>query len=141
MRGYSLIELGLVIAIVAILAGFAITSFGNTGETRDASMVQSAQASLQSIVSQGSVRQDVKPVNLQPAAVITAIQSSFGQGQNVTFTSSGGAGGTQYTMTIQNNRSATFQVTPTGDVSLIGINKFYHYQVDKSNAVWTIQKM
>lgn len=139
--GFNMIELGLVMAILGILAAFAMVSFGNTGEKRDATMVQSAQASLQSIVSQGAVRMDTRPDQLSPSAVLMAVQATVGQSGSsnagVHFSNSGN----QYVMTIDNSRrSATFDIASNGDVRLIGLNNFPNYTVDRSNAIWTIKK-
>jgi prepilin-type N-terminal cleavage/methylation domain-containing protein len=140
--GYNLIELGMVIAVVSILAAFALISFGNTGEQRDAQMVMSAQASLQSIVSQGAVRMDLRPDQLPSAAVLMAVQSAVSQNgaanNGVSFTGNGN----QFTMTISgSNRGATFEISNTGDVRLIGLNNFANYTVDTTNAIWTIKKI
>ncbi len=140
-RGYTLIELAVVIAVLGILTAFAVVSFGNTGERRDATMVQAAQANLQSIISQGSVRMDTRPDQLPANMVLTAIQMAVGEqgasNQRVRFTSAGN----QYTMSLdESSRSATFDVTNTGDVRLIGLNNFPNYVVDRTNAVWTIRK-
>lgn len=141
-RGFTLMELCMVIALIALVSAFAIISFGNTGERRDATMVQAAQANLQTIISQGAVRMDIRPDQLPSNMVLTAIQSSIGEsGANnsgVRFTATGN---NSYTMTItSSNRSATFDVSNTGDVRLIGLNNFTSYVVDRSNAVWTIRK-
>jgi prepilin-type N-terminal cleavage/methylation domain-containing protein len=140
--GYNLIELGMVIAVVSVLAAFALISFGNTGEQRDAQMVMSAQASLQSIVSQGAVRMDRRPDQLPSAAVLMAVQSAVSQNgaanNGVSFTGNGN----QFTMTISgSNRGATFEISNTGDVRLIGLNNFANYTVDMTNAIWTIKKI
>jgi prepilin-type N-terminal cleavage/methylation domain-containing protein len=140
-KGFTLIELAMVIAVMAILSAFALVSFGNSGEKRDATMVQSAQASLQSIVSQGAVRMDTRPDQLPPNAVLMAVQAIVGQSgtgnSGVLFTNNG----SQYTMTINgSSRSATFDISSTGDVRLIGLNNFPNYTVDKSSAIWTIKK-
>lgn len=140
-RGFTLIELAMVIAVIAILSAFALVSFGNTGETRDATMVQSAQASLQALISQGAVRMDKKPYDLDEKSVLTAIRATAGElsatkNRDVTFTSNAPK---QYTMTIgSSRRSAVFEVSTTGDVKLKALNNFQHYQVDPSNGI--IQK-
>lgn len=141
--GFSMVELAIVIVLMAILSAFAIVSFGGAGEARDASMVQSAQASLQALVSQGAVRQDVRPDSLPTNAVLTAIQATVNQkaggiDQGVTFST---PGTNQFTMTIKNSkRSATFRTTANGDVELFALNGFQNYSKDTSNAIPTIKK-
>jgi prepilin-type N-terminal cleavage/methylation domain-containing protein len=140
-RGFTLVEVALVIAVIAILAAFALVSFSNTGETRDASMVQSSQAALQSLISQGAARMDVKPSELDANMVLTAIRANVGEKQDgsssrgVTFTATSGAT-PQYTMIIASSqRSAVFEVSTTGDVKLKTLNNFQHYQVDQNGII------
>ncbi|HEY9746449.1 MAG TPA: prepilin-type N-terminal cleavage/methylation domain-containing protein [Oculatellaceae cyanobacterium] len=138
-QGFSLVELTMVIAIVLILAAFAVVSFGNTDEVRDASMVQSAQASLQSLISQGAVRMDKKPYDMakeDALAILTAIQANVGEGsgkdQGVKFSL---AGDRQFGMTIGDKRGAVFEVLQSGDVRLKSLSNFPNYMVDPNNGV------
>lgn len=136
-----MIELGMIMMVISMLAAFALLSFGNTGEQRDASMVMSAQANLQSIVSQGAVRLDRRPDQLPTSAVLMAVQATVGQtntdSRGITFTGTGN----QFTMTINGtSRAATFEISNTGDVRLIGLSNFSNYVVDKTNEIWTIKK-
>lgn len=129
-RGFTLIELAVTIAVIAILAAFAVTSFGNSSEVRDAAMVQSAQAALQSVVSQGSARMDLPPDQLNSASVLNALRASFNTNgatnSSVQFTASGN----NYVMTIPSaGRTATFSIGASGDVNLSGLNNFTTYQV------------
>ena len=143
--GFTLIELALVMAVIGILTAFAVLSFGSKQEYRDAATVQSAQGSLQSIVSQGSIRMDQRPSDLNANAVLTALQTVLNQ--NGTSSDNGitaSVNGGTYTITIgkgANARSATFQIDSTsGDVQLTAINNFTMYVVDKSKTPWTIKK-
>lgn len=130
--GYTLLELALILAVIGILAAFGVTSLGNLAEERDARMVQSAQASLQSIVSQGSARMDVTPRVLrdtQANAILGAIQDVMGENANssVTFLRSGG----RFVMRITpSGREAIFEITNTGDVQLTDLRKFTVYEVE-----------
>lgn len=133
-KGYTMVELAMIILIIGMLAAFGVVSMNGLGEQRDASMVQSAQASLQSIVSQGAARLDVTPKELRDnhsAQILLAIQSAIGQnGSNnggVTFANSGGT----FTMTIDSSgRQASFSVSNSGDVNLVDLKKFTVYKVD-----------
>jgi prepilin-type N-terminal cleavage/methylation domain-containing protein len=123
--GYTLVEVAMVIAILALLGSFAIISFGNAGEQRDAAMIQSAQASLQSIISQGAVRMDMRPDDLattNPAAVINAVNavigSANGQNRGVTFR----ANQYPYRMTIASTGSWVEYVVQNGDVLISQIS-------------------
>jgi hypothetical protein len=140
--GITMIEVAMVIAVLLTLAAFAFVSFGTRGESSDAGLVQSAQASLQSIVSQGALRMDTRPDRLPPDAVLIAVQSALGEsgGSNagVRFTNSGN----QYVMTIdRSRRSAIFDIAANGDVRLVGLNNFPNYTVDRSHDVWSIKKI
>jgi prepilin-type N-terminal cleavage/methylation domain-containing protein len=140
--GFTFVELALVIAVLAVLSTFAIASFANGDEIRDASMVQAAQGSLQSIVSQGSIRMDQRPDQLDSGAILTAFRTVLGQSSATSSSSvQASVNGGIYTVTIPaRNRSATFQVASNGDVMLIGLNNFPSYTVDKSSSPWSIKK-
>jgi type II secretory pathway pseudopilin PulG len=130
-RGYTVLELVMIILIVAVLAAYSWTSFQGTDEARDAAMVQSAQAALQSIVSQGSARSDLPPDQLQPGNVLNALNASFsttGNGSSVKFSLSG----SDFLMSIPNNgrnRSARFHIGANGDVNLLNLSNFTDYTV------------
>lgn len=145
-RGYTLIELAMIIGIMGMLAMFGVMSFGGLNEKRDAQMVETVQADLQSIVSQGMTRMDVNATQLMStysANVLTAVQAVIGQnGGNdlgITITNAGN----QYTMTItKSQRTATYSVSNTGDVNLVSISpNFTGYCVDtNSGPIATIHK-
>ena len=134
LKGYSITELAMILAIIAMLAAFGLVSMSGMGEQRDASMVQSAQASLQSIVSQGATRLDVSPKELRDnhsAQILLAIQSAVaetaGGGGGVTFVNSGG----KFTMTITSSgRQASFIISDNGDVNVKDLSKFSDYKVN-----------
>lgn len=129
-----MVELAMIMVIIAMLAGFGVVSWGNLAEQRDASMVQSAQADLQSIVSQGSARMDVSPKDLRDKysqQILLAIQAAVSDNQNsnsrVLFTNSGG----NFTMLIQSSgRQASFAITNSGDVNLTQLSNFTVYKVN-----------
>lgn len=130
--GYSLLELGLIIGVMAVLSCFALVSFGNMGEERDAKMVQAAQASLQSIVSEGAARLDMRPADFgddQFQAVLLAAQASIGQrtGTNSSSVQLSRAG-RNYTLTIASTgRQAVFSLSTSGNVDLIRVDNFGSY--------------
>lgn len=125
-RGVTLIELGVVIALIAIFAGFATTMYQGSSETRDAKMVQAAQAKLQAIVSQASVRLDLSPTQLTQGTnaqnVLNALRVAVNQDaggsthNGVSFQLSGN----NFQLSIPSSgRGAQYQVTGTGDVQLV----------------------
>lgn len=130
--GYTIMELAMIIAIVGILSAFAMVSFGNLGEERDAKMVQAAQAALQSIVSEGAARLDIRPADFgddQFQAVLLAAQASIGQRVG---TNSGevllSRSGRTYTLRItKSGRQAVFNLTTTGNVNLSRVDNFGSY--------------
>jgi prepilin-type N-terminal cleavage/methylation domain-containing protein len=130
--GFALVELVLTIAVIAILAAFTVTSFGDSSEVRDAALVQSAQAALQSIVAQGSARMAMTPATLRDSysgSVLNALKASFNTTgttyTSVQFTPSGN----DFIMTIPSSgRSATYSISTSGDVTLSGLSNFTTYE-------------
>lgn len=153
--GITVVEWAFVGCLLLIVLAFAIVSFGNGGESSDASLVQSAQESLQAIISQGAIRMDTRPDQLPPSAVLIAVQSAMEEGGNAAHPSTGSGSsethktqapgnanqkvhfnnvGNQYVMVIDHSRrSATFTVAANGDVRLVGLNNFPNYRVDGNN--------
>lgn len=134
VKGYTLIELAMVIAIVGVLTAFGLVSFGNMDEQRDASMVQSVQASLQSIVSQGAARLDIRPADFQNAQLDAVLMAAQGlvarQAANnpVNITRSGRT----FTLTIPSSgRGAQYAVDANGNVNLVpnSLQNFATYTV------------
>jgi hypothetical protein len=139
--GINFIEIALAIAVVAVLSAFAMVSFGVLNEERDAEMVISAQTTLQSSVTQGATRLDIRPAEFTAdhyEMVLTAARASIGQ--------KGGKHGdarlvrndTRFTLTIPSTgRSAEFQVDPNGTVRLVSIGKFSpdKYKIDPAAGI------
>ncbi len=139
VKGFTLIELGVVIAIVAILAAFAAVSFSGKGEREAAVMVQSVQNTLQSIVTQGSARMDVNPANLNHQAILVAASATLNQqnGSNISLAISG----SNFVLRILKPqfRTATYEINNMGMVSLNDLTNFQNYQKD-SNDPASIEK-
>jgi prepilin-type N-terminal cleavage/methylation domain-containing protein len=130
--GFTIIETSVAIAILALLAAFVVTSFAGTDETRDAKMIQSAQASLQTVVAQGAARLDVTPRELRVGslgAVLLAAQEYIGQ-QNTRHNgvSLQQAGGEIVLNIESSNRQGTFAIQDNGDVTLQGVSNFSQYE-------------
>ncbi|MEM0950727.1 MAG: prepilin-type N-terminal cleavage/methylation domain-containing protein [Cyanobacteria bacterium P01_H01_bin.74] len=131
--GYSLIELALTIAILVILSTFAYVSFGDTQEARDARLVQSTQAVLQTVVTQGTARLSLTPTqlrNTQLPAVLVAARSYIGQDGN---TSSNGVqlasnGNTIVVSIDDSSRQATYSIEDNGNINLLTVTNFNHYE-------------
>lgn len=127
-RGYSLIELAVVIMMIALFGAFAMTSLMGTDEDRDAAMVQTAQVSLQQVVSQGAARLDISPNQLNPGAVLMAVQATVNQSgeanNGVTFELDGSG----YKINISSSgRGASFSIGENGDVECSQAIEFSKY--------------
>jgi prepilin-type N-terminal cleavage/methylation domain-containing protein len=144
--GYTLIEMAITIALLGILAAVSIPNFMSMNESRDARMVESAQSTLQQVISQASNRRDVSPGclmgsqtccpipaacsmnHMRPqiqAAVINSIDPTQGR---IQFTV---PSATSATMTIvSTGRTATYTIDPAGNVSLAntGLGGFTRFQ-------------
>lgn len=128
-RGFTLVELCVLIAFVAIFGAFAAVAFIGMDEVRDATAVESVQSNLQAIISQASTRLDVPiqqfdPSNSQANAqnVVNAVNSRLGGGITLT------RNGDTYTMGITGSgRSASFDVNTNGDVIITNLSGFQKY--------------
>ncbi len=140
-QGFSLMELAIILGIIATLSSFAMVTFGNLDEERDARMVQAVQANLQSIVSQGAARLDLRPSEFQDAqfeAVLLAAQASINQ-------KVGAAPGSirlerssrnYYILTIPSKgRKAHFEVDSEGKVNLTKVDEFNAYIVGSDDTI------
>ncbi len=137
-KGFTLIELAMTMMIVITLAGFAYFSYRDYREGADAVLVDSMQSSLQSIVSQASARTDTNATNLNAAAVVRAVRmdGTTGGSENVELTTTGLAA---YQVRIDpSNRTASYIVNPSGNVSLVNITGFTHFNISANG---TIQKI
>jgi prepilin-type N-terminal cleavage/methylation domain-containing protein len=94
-KGFTLIELALVIVVVAVLATVAVVNFGRMNETAEVTVAQTAQAQMEQTIAQAAMRMDVSPrqimTNAQPMpqtavaglpnttreAVVTLVQRSL----------------------------------------------------------------
>ena len=130
-RGFTLIEMAMVIAILAIVSAFAFISYNGTTETRDAAVVQSVQVTLQQVISQASGRYDINPTALDSADVVNAVEGYMIDttgGNNIVFAATGGG----YRMSITGSgRGGNYSVNSSGDVTLDSplIGSWEHYGV------------
>jgi prepilin-type N-terminal cleavage/methylation domain-containing protein len=77
---FTLVEMSVVIAIVTILAGVGLLSFRNQGETQDATLANSVQASLQIALGQMVVRLERPPAQVFGTANLRQRLMRFAQG-------------------------------------------------------------
>jgi prepilin-type N-terminal cleavage/methylation domain-containing protein len=140
-HGVNFIEIALVIAVVAVLSAFAMVSFGVLNEERDAEMVISAQATLQSCVTQGATRLDIRPEAFKAdhyEMVLTAARAGIGQKEGTHGDVRLVRSDSRFTLTIPSTgRSAEFQVDPNGTVRLVSIGKFSpdKYKIDSATGI------
>jgi prepilin-type N-terminal cleavage/methylation domain-containing protein len=119
--GMSLIEMALVLAIMAIFTTFAISSFGNADENRDATVVQNTQARLQNTINMAAERFDIAPGAVNAANVINALAAT----PNVTLALNGANG---YRVTLTNSgRTGTYRLNACGDICLAAATNFTAY--------------
>lgn len=131
-KGFTLIEMVVIMTIIAVLATFAAFTYSDIMEAGDAALVDSAQASLQSVVSQASARMDVNPTALAGNAVANAVRMNVPE--RAVITSGGGA---VYGLNITNSgRTARYQVGANGDVVLIGLSGFSNYSISGDGTIY-----
>jgi prepilin-type N-terminal cleavage/methylation domain-containing protein len=137
-RGFSLVELAMVMIVIAVCAAVAVGFFGMNSEARDAAMVQSAQSIAQNTIAQGATRVDVSPVELLntraanvQAAIQRALMENNGNNNGVRIT----LNGRTITLTIAaSQRSAVYTVQDTGNLQLTGLSPtFTRYIIRDGN--------
>ncbi|MEB3287242.1 MAG: hypothetical protein VKJ04_07035 [Vampirovibrionales bacterium] len=117
-KGFTLLELCVIFGIVAVLSAVAIGNWATTTEVRDAAAVQSGQAALQQVISQGSTRADTSPANLlasQRNNVLTAANLLMQNRRELVF--SNAAPNVRLSITTS-GRWANFSVDADGNVVL-----------------------
>ncbi len=129
--GFTMIEMAMVVAILAIVSAFAFISYNGTTESRDAAVVQSVQVTLQQVISQASGRYDLSPTALDTTDVVNAVNgylTNISGGNNVVFSATGGG----YRMSIAGSgRGGNYSINNRGDVTLNSplIGSWQHYGV------------
>lgn len=137
--GFTIIEVAVVIALIAILGAVAMTAFQGMDEHRDAEMVMSVQSTLQAIVTQGATRLDIRPSEFDDnnyQAVLVATQSALGNVGDGTAESAVtlSRSGSRFTLTIPStNRGAGFTVNNNGVVELETADNFTSYEKDRES--------
>jgi Tfp pilus assembly protein PilE len=119
--GISFIEIALVLAVIAIFATFAVSSFGNADENRDSTVIQNTQARLQNTINMAAERFDIAPGAVNAANVLNALPASPG----VTLVLNG-ANGYQVTLT-NTGRTGTYRLNACGDICLAAVTNFTAY--------------
>jgi prepilin-type N-terminal cleavage/methylation domain-containing protein len=133
-RGYTLIEVAIVVGLMSIIASIGLIGFRVMMESRDATMVDSVQASLQTLVAQAADRVDLTPAQLMnDATQRTRLLRALDNTIDNTVTVAAGGANNQIRMTIvQSNRGATYTVDASGN-AVIGagnLTGFSHYTLN-----------
>lgn len=138
-RGFTLVELAVVLVLIAIFSSFAIISFGGTSEVKDAKLVESTQASLQSVVSQGSARLDLSPAQLVEERyddIVNALRGNLQQtGAGDDLVSFSFSGDLFQLSLLKSGRGASYTVTNSGDVRIANLSNFPSYTVSASGTI------
>lgn len=127
-RGLTLVEMGLVIAIIGILAGAAMLFMDL--ESGAAAAVDAELGSLEAVVKQGSSLTGNAP---NSAAVITGaetyLESHLESGSRAVQDWSCNGGAATCTLQLTSGQTATYSVNANGVVSLTAITGFTKYQI------------
>jgi type II secretory pathway pseudopilin PulG len=122
--GYTIIELSIIMAVLAIISTCALLWTNDLEEVRDASQVQTVQAAMQNVINQAATRLDVAPTALNRASVVNAVQSNQAGLINLVPNATGWA------LTLPNSgRGATFAIN-NGRLVVTSTTRFNKYGVD-----------
>jgi prepilin-type N-terminal cleavage/methylation domain-containing protein len=137
-KGFSLIELGMVMAVLAIFATFALANVSNVQEDSDATTVEAMQSELQHTVTIAAEHLDVSPAGLlaQANALQNILNASTSDNNpNLRVTIVGG----QYQVAFNNGRRARLRVNTCGDVCFTGaLTQFARYQIVNNTPSCTV---
>ncbi len=133
-RGFSLVEMAIVIAVIGVLAGAAV--FAVDVESGAATVVDTEQGTLAAVVKQGAAITGNAP---NSAAVVTGAQNYLAD-QVLT----GGSGATAWTcntgagtctITLEGAKTATYAIAANGVVTLTNLTGFNHYAISASDRI------
>lgn len=129
--GFTLIELTVIVVALLVLSAVSLIMYGDVMESGDATLVDSVQASLQSVVSQASARLDVNPTATPAANIVNVLRMEVPQRAVVNAT-----GTTTYRLTMTHSgRRAAYRVNANGSISLTGLSGFTHYGIDADGSI------
>ncbi|XVJ51362.1 MAG: type II secretion system protein [Vampirovibrio sp.] len=135
---YSLIEIGIALAILGLLTAFVLVSFQRTYEDRDALGLQGALLIFQNVLIEGSDRLNQSPKDVNLASVVEAIEAS----EKIQWTPPATPTPEDPEVTVKvrvtsnqsfdNARGVRFRVNDCGDVCPLELFGFAYYTL-KSN--------
>jgi prepilin-type N-terminal cleavage/methylation domain-containing protein len=122
-RGFTLIELSIVVAIIATVAGIALFGFSYQNERQDAVLANSVQAALQTAIGQMVVRLERTPTEVFNTTafrqrLMRFAQGSMGQSAQL---NDAGSGGIRLTFG-RSTRWVDYGLNAQGDIIVTGEN-------------------
>lgn len=135
-KGFSLVELAIVIVAIGIFAAFALANVRDIPEQSEATVIESVQRAVENTVTTAATHMDITPAGLmiQPNAmvnVITASRVNTTQGATLTVT-----GARTFRLSFDGSgRLANYSVNNCGEVCLIApLTGFQRYQLDNTQS-------
>jgi prepilin-type N-terminal cleavage/methylation domain-containing protein len=63
-KGFTLIELALVVVVIAVVAAYAVPRLGAMNETAEVTVARTAQAQMEQTIAQAAMRMDLSPTQI-----------------------------------------------------------------------------
>lgn len=138
-KGFTLIEMALVIVVIAVLAAYAVVNFGRMNEQAEVTVARTAQAQLEQTIAQAAMRMDISPrqimTNVQPMpqtavaglpnttreAVVTLVQRSLATDPGTIQLTCAGDGNSCQLNFQRSNRIVDYTVNNNGSLTIAGI--------------------
>jgi prepilin-type N-terminal cleavage/methylation domain-containing protein len=123
-KGFTLLEISLVLGVVGILSAFAIVAYGKYLEKTDITSIKSFQSALQTTLTRAKDLEELPPLALiarDPKKLARAV--NLDEDTLISY-----KGNNEYLLTLNSTgRKATFRINSTGDVKLMAMDGFTQF--------------
>lgn len=141
-KGFTTIELAIVVVVIAVLSSMAVPRFNQMMEDADANNARIAQAQLEQVVSQASMRRDQSPAQMlagQPGLprVVAIVNGALGPSTPLVCAAGGANPIATCRLSSPSNRLVDYAILPNGRVNITALTGWdpNHFVVQSNTIV------